>query len=134
MSADSAAKWILETERPNLIGNWFKNRASDARQLRETAKATVRSGLDENKQKPSEVLEAISEARRGVAYLASLVAHVAEEGHQEWSSDPGRYRFASIAAGEAASSMSSDLNDIARLEELVRRLIECADRLIASPT
>jgi hypothetical protein len=29
MSRDPAAKWILETERPDLIANWFKNRASD---------------------------------------------------------------------------------------------------------
>ena len=37
MSNDPSAKWILETSRPDLIANWFKQRAFDARRLRETA-------------------------------------------------------------------------------------------------
>ena len=46
MSTDPSAKWILETGRPDLIANWFKQRAFDARRLRETAEKLVWSGLD----------------------------------------------------------------------------------------
>jgi len=71
----------------------------------------------------------LSEARRSVAYLVSLTAHAGESGHEQWSSDPERYRFVSIAVSEADASMSSDLDEITKLEKLVRTLIGSADRL-----
>lgn len=133
MSRDPAAKWILENQRPDLIANWFKNRDFDTRQLREKAEATIWSGLDENKKTPVEVLQMLSEARRSAAYLVSLTAHAGESGPAQWSSDPERYRFVSIAVTEADESMSSDLDEIAKLEKLVRTLIESTDRLTTGP-
>jgi hypothetical protein len=87
------------------------------------------SGLDENKKKPIEVLQALSEARKSAAYLITLISDSTENGHDEWSSDQERFRFVSIAAAEGEKSMSSDLNDITRLETLVETLIASADRL-----
>lgn len=126
MSNNPSAKWILQTARPDLIANWFKERAFETRRLREAAETMVWSGLDENKKKPAEVLQALADARQSVAYLMALTAHAAENGHGEWSSDPERYRFVRTAVAEGEKSMSSDLNEIARLQTLVESLIETA--------
>jgi hypothetical protein len=126
MSNNASAKWILEAGRPDLIANWFKQRAFDARRLRETTETLVWGGLDENRKKPSEVLQALADARMSVSYLRALTAHAADTGHAEWSSDQERYRFVTIAVREGAESMSSDFDHITHLEAMVEKLIGSA--------
>lgn len=132
MSRDPAAKWIFETERPDLVANWFKNRAFNVRQLRETAETTFWSGLDENKKTPIEILKGLSQALRSIAYLHALVDHAAKSSQQQWSSEPERYRFVHIAVTEADAAMSSDHSAVLELERLVRFLIGYTDPSFAN--
>jgi len=130
MTFDVSATWILDDRRPDLMAVWFKQHQDSVKRIRDSVEKLAYGGIGEANKMPRKVQEEIQAERQKAAYVSFLVAYIADAKSAEWGAGGEQYKQVNVAAAQAVRYISSDLDAISQLHDLVGKLIAKSEKHI----
>lgn len=124
------AKWVLETDRLDLVNIWFKAREAEISELLDQAEKVAYGGLDgfTTRTSPADIVLQLETCWRDAAYLEELTKRQFNIRSATWpeDSESDEARGLRIAVQKLLETIAADVKRIADLVYEIRETVRAA--------